>query len=218
DRLGLVTPQEQLSYGALQRRVRPLAGHLRRLGVGPNTLVALCLPRTARLLLGLLAVLCTGAGFVPLDPEQPVARRLGLLRASGAAVLLSETGLLAELARDAGEAGARRGWLALDAGEWEEADEGEEAVGVQAQAGDLAYQIYTSGSTGEPKGVLITQGALLNYTRGVLAHLRPAPGWHYGWVSPLAADLGYTSLFGCLLSGGCLHLADRERLSDGRAW
>src|SRR5581483_3760642 len=113
---------------------------------------------------------------------------------------------------------ARRGWLALDAGEWEEADEGEEAVGVQAQAGDLAYQIYTSGSTGEPRGVLITQGALLNYTRGVLAHLRPAPGWHYGWVSPLAADLGYTSLFGCLLSGGCLHLADRERLSDGRAW
>ncbi|HEY1349905.1 MAG TPA: amino acid adenylation domain-containing protein [Ktedonobacteraceae bacterium] len=210
DALALVTMQQQYTYASLHALAWRLAARLQRAGAAPNRLVALCLPRSARLLVGLLAVLISGAAFLPLDPEQPSARLLGLLGASGATLVLAESALLAVVSQQ------EQAWLALDheLAAWQ----GEEVRAVEVQPADLAYQVYTSGSTGEPKGVMITHGALLNYIRAILGQLRPPPGWHYGWVSPLAADLGYTSLFACLLAGGCLHLVERETSGDGRAW
>jgi non-ribosomal peptide synthetase component F len=77
-----------------------------------------------------------------------------------------------------------------------------------------AYVIYTSGSTGEPKGVVVSHGALGSYLRGVLERLAVPKGTSMAMISTVAADLGHTVLFGALCHGGALHLADDATARD----
>ncbi|MEE4465774.1 AMP-binding protein, partial [Azotobacter chroococcum] len=78
-----------------------------------------------------------------------------------------------------------------------------------------AYVIYTSGSTGQPKGVVVSRGALANYVQAVLARLDlPELAGSMAMVSTVAADLGHTSFFGALCSGRTLHLIDAGRAFD----
>ncbi|MBV8203184.1 MAG: AMP-binding protein, partial [Acidobacteria bacterium] len=133
-----------MSYGELARRSGRLARRLRRLGVGPEIVVALCLERQADLVTAVLGVLAAGGAYLPIDPAYPADRQALLLSDSGAQVLVSERRLAAELA------GTRRAvWLEredLSAGPWQLEPDG-------ARPENLAYVIYTSGSTGSPKGV-----------------------------------------------------------------
>ncbi|MGF2043799.1 AMP-binding protein, partial [Staphylococcus aureus] len=77
---------------------------------------------------------------------------------------------------------------------------------VRLHRDQAAYLIYTSGSTGQPKGVVISHGALANYVQGVLDRLDlPAEARSMAMVSTVAADLGHTVLFGALCSGRLLH-------------
>src|SRR5262249_17807452 len=81
--------------------------------------------------------------------------------------------------------------------------------------GNQAYVLFTSGSTGSPKGVAIEHGSLLNYVRGICARLELAEEARYALVSTIAADLGYTGVYGSLCSGGALHVLSAERVVDG---
>ncbi|NMZ19529.1 non-ribosomal peptide synthetase [Pseudomonas rhodesiae] len=155
DALAVQAANEQLSYAQLNARANRLAHRLLELGVAPGQRVGLACRRGPQLIVSLLAVLKSGAAYVPLDPKYPAERLAYMLADSRLNLLLSETGLLADLPLP--EALTRLDFSA----------EGAELAGYSAlnppnhaAAADLAYLIYTSGSTGQPKGVAIDHAAL----------------------------------------------------------
>ena len=156
DALAVVHEDLQLTHAELNRRANRLARHLRRLGVGRESLVALCLERSEAMFVGLLAALKCGAAYVPLDPGQP-AERLGLMLAEAPfAALLTEEALAKSLPAH----GARVVRMDADADQF--ARERADDLNVEVSPDDLAYVIYTSGSTGRPKGVMIAHRSVMN--------------------------------------------------------
>ena len=146
--LALVAGADVLSYAELAARSARLAARLRLLGLGPEMGVAVCLERTADLVVALLAVLRAGAFYVPLDPRYPVERLRFLLEDSGAGVVVTQSRLAAELLPPATRC------LLLDERETVEPVSPQPATAM-VTAQNLAYLIYTSGSTGRPKAVAI---------------------------------------------------------------
>ncbi|MDF3932682.1 non-ribosomal peptide synthase/polyketide synthase [Pseudomonas citronellolis] len=194
----------EYSYAELQLRANRMAHALIAAGVQPGERVALCQARGAQWLLMLLGVLKAGAAYVPLDPEQPDARLRQVLAESGARfVLLGDAERAASFAEQA--------WL-VERGGPQQGPEQTPAVAIDAAS--PAYVIFTSGSSGQPKGVLVSHGALANYVQGVLERLALEPGLGMAMVSSVAADLGHTTLFGALCSGGRLCLADAQAVAD----
>ncbi|WP_338485301.1 non-ribosomal peptide synthase/polyketide synthase [Pseudomonas trivialis] len=153
--LAVQAGSERLDYAALNARANRLAHRLLELGVGPGQRVGLASRRGPQLIVSLLAVLKSGAAYVPLDPSYPADRLAYMLADSRLDLLLSETGLLVELPLPPGLTR-----LAFSAGGEELADYPSNNPPNHAQAADLAYVIYTSGSTGQPKGVAIDHAAL----------------------------------------------------------
>ena len=96
-RVAVIFEQEQLSYGELDRRANPLAHHLRARGVGPETVVGLCLARSLEMIVGLLAILKAGGAYLPLDPDYPPERLAFMLGDAGARVLVTQAALLERL-------------------------------------------------------------------------------------------------------------------------
>ncbi|MDX6502481.1 MAG: hypothetical protein QOG23_5745, partial [Blastocatellia bacterium] len=160
----LVCGHERLSYRELNRRANRLAHHLRRLGVGPEVRVGVCVERTADLLVALLGVLKAGGAYIPLDPSYPKGRLAFMLEDGQATVLLTQSHLLARLP----EHGRRV--ICLDETRDDLPHEIVENLTPTATPDNLAYVIYTSGSTGIPKGVAIGHRsalALIDWSRGV---------------------------------------------------
>jgi amino acid adenylation domain-containing protein len=207
-RLAVVSGSETLSYAQLERRANQLARRLRRLGVRREEPVGLWAERQASAVVGLLGILKAGGAYVPLDPEAPPERLREQLRTSGLRWLVTGTagcavaGEVLEIACD--DASLR--------------DEGGGDVCAAPALDELASLIFTSGSTGAPKAVAITQRAIASYARAILELLALPEPAHFGVVSTLSADLGNTSVFGALASGGTLHVIDYATVTDGRAF
>jgi amino acid adenylation domain-containing protein len=214
-----------VTYAELDRRANRLAHLLRRMGVGPESRVGLCLERTTDLAAAMLGVWRAGGAWVPLDPGHPEERLALLVADAGVEVVLSRSGLAG--ARLAGGA-AQPALLDLDgldeaaalaAAPATEPDE------RRAAAGDLAYVLYTSGSTGRPKGVMVEHGNLAN----LLAAARREFGWsaedRMPVVAPSSFDIFLFELWSPLLAGGTAELVplapaldlERLRAALGRA-
>ncbi|WDU65426.1 non-ribosomal peptide synthase/polyketide synthase [Pseudomonas poae] len=155
DALAVQAGEARLSYAQLNQHANRLAHRLLELGVGPGQLVGLACRRGPQLIVSLLAVLKSGAAYVPLDPKLPTERLAYMLADSRLDLLLSETGLLAELALPQGLARVDFTAAGLELASYPVTDPANLAA-----ATDLAYVIYTSGSTGQPKGVAIDHAAL----------------------------------------------------------
>ncbi len=149
-RPALVAGADTLTYGELEARSNRLARHLGRLGVGAETLVAVCTDRSPQRVVGVLGVLKSGAGYVPLDPGFPAERLALILDDCGAEVLLAEPHLVPKLPAE-----ARQGCRIVLLDEETGSGESPERPGVEVAAENVAYLIYTSGSTGRPKGVVV---------------------------------------------------------------
>ncbi|GHO70206.1 hypothetical protein KSC_090980 [Ktedonobacter sp. SOSP1-52] len=210
--LAVVCDGQQLTYEQLHVRANRLAHWLQRHGVGPDVLVCLYVERGLDGLIGLLAVLKAGGAYVPLDPDSPPARIAFQLGDTQAPVLLTQEHLLARLPAFSGQVFCLdRDIRLLD-------HEAADTPLSTTDAENLAYVIYTSGSTGTPKGVLIRQRGAVNYTTDMCRRIAPEPGLHFATVSTLAADLGNTSIFSSLASGGCLHILSYETLTSGETF
>ncbi|WP_248796628.1 amino acid adenylation domain-containing protein [Pseudomonas sp. MWU13-2105] len=197
---------QAIDYDELERRSNRLAHYLRAQGLGRGDVIALCQERSFEWVVGLLAVLKTGAVYLPLDTAQPRERLQQLLKDSAATLLMHAPG-------DAKSAGLGIcPVLAHDPGQW--ADCAAEPLAIRVLPEQPAYIIYTSGSTGQPKGVLISHRALANYVQALLQRLDLASGASLALVSTIAADLGHTQLFGALASGRPLHLMAAEHAFD----
>ena len=207
DALALRCGAQTIDNAQLLRRVDALACQLAAAGAGPESRVALYAGRGIDFVCGMLAVLDTGAAYVPLDPQLPSERLAWQLQDSGAGWVLHEgqsvpawlaQADVALLSVAAAGVAAERAWTPSPA--------------HPAQA---AYLIYTSGSTGRPKGVTVTRGGLANYVAAVLEKLAlPAGARSMAMISTVAADLGHTTLYGALCSGRQLHLITQDLAFD----
>ncbi len=205
---------EALSYRELNARANRVAHQLRSLGVGPETLVAVCVERSQSLVVALVAVLKAGGACVPIDPAYPPTRQAVMLADCKPVALLTQPGLCAHLAALAPEAAQLCIEHAQTARQFPDTDPGR-SPGLDA--GSLAYVIYTSGSTGRPKGVeLIHRGAV-----NLLESMRRRPGIGTDdrllAVTAMSSDIGVIDVFLPLLVGAQVHLACRETELDGYA-
>jgi amino acid adenylation domain len=197
--------EQQLSYAELNERANQLAHYLRGLGVGPEVLVGICLPRSVALIVGLLGILKAGGAYLPLDPDYPAERLSFMLEDGQVQVLITEEALLERLPVHWGQT------ICVD-GEWERI--GAESVlnPVFASSSDnLAYVIYTSGSSGEPKGVCVTHQAI---TRLVCEtdYLQVRAGDVVAQASNASFDAATFEIWGALLHGARLTGVRKEVL------
>ncbi|GLH20901.1 non-ribosomal peptide synthetase [Pseudomonas atacamensis] len=190
-----------LSYGELNRRANQLARHLVTLGVTAEVRVGVALPRSAELVIALMAVLKAGGTYVPLDPDYPADRVAYMLDDSQAKVLLTQQALLAQLPSSEAHV------VLVEAGGEAFASQAPDNLPARADSANLAYVIYTSGSTGKPKGVAIAHRnvqALIHWSaevyskddlQGVLAS------------TSVCFDLSVWEIFVTLARGGSMVMA-----------
>jgi len=206
--VAVVSGDRQLTYRKLDEDANRVAHHLKKLGVQPETLVAVCLERAPEMLVGLLGILKAGGAFVPLDPAYPKERLDCMLEDSRVPIVLTQRKLLEFLPRRG------RRCVCLDA-EWKLlARESAEQPDVTLSPGNLAYVIYTSGSAGKPNGVQIPHRAAVNF----LHSMRREPGLSAEdsvlAINPLSFDMALLELFLPLAAGARVVLSTREEVAD----
>ncbi|MGH8082208.1 MAG: amino acid adenylation domain-containing protein, partial [Lysobacter sp.] len=204
---------QTLSYAALNAQANQLARHLRALGVGPDDRVAIAMPRSADLLVALLATLKAGGAYVPMDPAYPPERLSYLLEDSAPKLLLTHSAVRASLpASDALTVME----IDREAAAWQSASADD--LDPAATPESLAYVIYTSGSTGQPKGVMIEHRGLCNQIAALQAHYDLGPSDRIlQFVSP-TFDVSVEEIFTALLSGATLILRTDEWITGPAQW
>jgi len=210
DRCAAQCGDRGISYAALDQSSRAVASALAARGVAPGQLVGICMARSIDMLVAVLAVLRSGAAYVPLDPAFP-AQRLAWMatHARLSLVMASDPQSLPDGVSDGREVLAFDA-LAADgaAGTW--------PLPV-VDPGSLAYVLYTSGSTGDPKGVRILHRNLANF----LQAMREAPGFGRDdaicAATTLSFDIAALELYLPLLCGGRVVVADDDEHRDPEA-
>jgi amino acid adenylation domain-containing protein len=216
DRPAIRDGARRCSYATLDAQSNRLAHALRERGMGRGQRVGLCLERGIDMVVALLAVLKSGAAYVPLDPGFPQARldhyaedaRLGLLLTTSD-IATAPRGWRADAAERVFELDRDTAWLRAPAGALPPS-------GDDAGPEDAAYVIYTSGSTGTPKGVCVPHRAVAN----LLQSMRKAPGLGEGdrlaAVTTLSFDIAVAELLLPLAAGAEIVMVPRETAMDGR--
>ncbi|WP_329619117.1 amino acid adenylation domain-containing protein [Streptomyces sp. NBC_01255] len=205
DAVAVTAGNHSLSYRELNARANRLARHLRNLGVGPETLVALRLERTEHLVIAVLAVLKAGGAYVPIDPASPAERVALVLRDSAPHLLLTDTPAdpdpaippvpVLDVRADADR------WSGLPA---------ENLPDTGVRPAHAAYAIYTSGSTGTPKGVTVEHRNVVRLFTTTRDHF--AFDEHDVWalLHSFAFDFSVWEMWGALLHGGTLVVVPQD--------
>lgn len=202
DAVALVFEEEALTYRELNARANRLAHHLRALGVGAETIIALLLERSTEMVVSLLATLKAGAAYLPLDPTYPVARLSFMLDDARPKVLLTQHRLRDLLAVPEGVA-----VISVDEPASAMAAQRAENPRIEVGADNLAYLIYTSGSTGTPKGVMVAHRAISNRLLWMIDAFRFDPSECILQKTSFSFDASIWELFVPLFVGGRLVLA-----------
>ncbi|HEY6218024.1 MAG TPA: amino acid adenylation domain-containing protein, partial [Pyrinomonadaceae bacterium] len=193
----LLWEEQQVSYAELNARANQLGHYLRRLGVGPESLVALVIERSVEMVVAVLGVLKAGGAYLPVDPAYPGERVRFMLEDAGASVVLTSGVEFKD-----GNARVVR----LDQ-EWQGiAAEPETNLESVTVADNLAYVIYTSGSTGRPKGMMITHRNVLRLFATSEQHFHFNADDVWSLFHSYAFDFSVWELWGALLYGGKLLL------------
>jgi amino acid adenylation domain-containing protein len=202
----LVCESVSLSYHELNARANRLAHHLTTLGVRPDSLVAIALPRGVDMVVALLASLKAGGAYVPLDPDYP-AERLGyMLNDCKARWVLTDTTTQARL--PASRALLTATVLELDASQpWDAClDTNPDPAALGLTPGHLAYVIYTSGSTGRPKGAMVAHAGLCNLALAQIESFAVTPASRVLQFASFSFDACIFEVLMALCSGASLHV------------
>ncbi len=212
DALALVFAEERLTYRELDERASRLAWLLRGYGAGPETLVAIALERSTALMTAILAVLKTGAAYLPIDPQYPAARIAYVLTDSGAPLLIARS-----------VAAVPPGVRLIDLSTAETADAlAQQPVRALVDADrtapldpkHLAYLIYTSGSTGRPKGVGVSHDALHNRLEWMRTALDVGPHDRILQKTPATFDVSVWEFLLAYRTGAAVVMARPEGHKD----
>ncbi|WP_172834422.1 non-ribosomal peptide synthetase [Nitrospira japonica] len=207
DRVALIAADGELTYGQLERRANQLMHFLRTQQIGRGALVGLLMERSLDTVVTLLAILKSGAAYVPLSLSDPPVRIASIIQQSGLSLVVTQT-------RYASLVGASR-TICLDA---QASAIARESVvpftGTRTRADDVAYVIFTSGSTGQPKGVVVQHRPVVNLIGWVHKTFGFGPIDRVLFVNSLAFDLSVFDIFGMLACGGSIHIADDSERAD----
>lgn len=198
--IAVVGAGRSLTYGELNRRANQVAHYLRKLGIGPDSLVGVCLQRCPELVVALLGVWKAGGAYVPLDPSYPEERLAFMVNDASVRVLLTE-----ERCRHLFGSFSEKA-VCLDTGWSEIARENDSNPQSNATPHNLAYVMYTSGSTGKPKGAMILHRGLVNYLCWAIRNYGVQAGGSVPVHSSISFDLTVTSLYPALLAGAQVEL------------
>ncbi|MYR90277.1 AMP-binding protein, partial [Streptomyces sp. SID685] len=214
DATALMSDGVELTYRDLDDRTNRLARLLIERGAGPERFVAVALPRSAELVVALLAVLKTGAAYVPIDPDYPADRIAAILEDARPMAVITGYGaqhaLPKETARIVLDDPATQRIVGAKAPDGLRDDERPGAL----SAGTPAYAIFTSGSTGRPKGVVIEHRALVNFLTSMQERFALRTGDRLLAVTTIAFDIAGLELYLPLLNGATVVLAAPEQVRD----
>ncbi len=199
----------RITYAELDRRSNRLAHYLVELGVGPETLVGVSLPRSIDTLVSLLAILKAGGAYVPLDPGFPIERLRYMLEDSGTPLLLTHSNLAARFE------GTDCRMICLNEVAQELSQRSPEPQAQRAGPDKLAYVMYTSGSTGRPKGVQVLMGGLTNFLLAMLERPGLSEQDVLLSVTSLSFDISGLELFLPLICGAQVATVTNATAGDG---
>lgn len=208
DAIAVASRQGLLSYSELNGQANRLAGYLRRLGVGPEVPVGVLLEVSIEMVVGVLAILKAGGGYVPIDPSFPKDRIEFILEDSGVRVVLTDSGIRERLPAS----GIDVFCMDEDAKLLAACDDTN--LKSDAVLENQVYTIYTSGSTGRPKGVVVEQRQILTYLYAILNRFDLKPGARYAMLQPLAVDSCNTVFVPSLCARGTLHVMPHSQAVD----
>lgn len=194
-----------LDYRGLRERCASLAAQWIAAGIAPGDVVAVALPRSEHLLVTLLAVMWTGAAYLPLDPDGPVERNQRMVRDAGATAVVCEPALRARCPLD--------GVVWLDS----RVETTHPAPPLRATADGIAYVLYTSGSTGQPKGVEVSHRNLANFLFSMQRELALGAEDRVLALTTLTFDIAGLELYLPLLTGSRVVIADAALARDPHA-
>ena len=211
DAVAFVYNDSRMTYKELDEAATRLAYYYQQTyDLEPNDLIGIMMDTSNWSLLGILSILKSGAGYVPIDPTLPKERQLYMLEEAKVKCLLIESSSLFDVIEFSVPV------FSIDIQSADVAAIPQDvAFSSLATEDTTAYVVYTSGTTGQPKGVQVSHKNLVDYYEGIDAKIAISANKSFGLMSSLSADLGNTVLYGSLLSGGCLHLFNKETLMDG---
>lgn len=202
--VALIAGATRLTYADLDARADRVADRLRELGVCPDAVVALALPRSIEQIVGILGILKAGAAYLPIDPENPPDRTRFIVADAGAVAVVTWS--------EAHDGPSLAGLSSVLIDRIDEPDcRGDESFRdynrtPNGSGESLAYVMYTSGSTGEPKGVMIEHRSVLRLVLGQ-RYAAFGPDRVFLQLAPTAFDASTFEIWGPLLSGGTLVIA-----------
>lgn len=202
--VALVFAGSPISYGALNMRANRLARHLRRIGIGPDDRVAICLDRSPEMVIGLLGILKAGGAYVPLDPTDSSGRLQHILHDCAPKAILTHgpawNGLAAALP-DPARAPALidfddpQRWAGYSAANLDPM-----AVGITSRS--LAYILYADDGAGVPRGVMVEHRNVARLFSATASWFRFGASDVWTLFHALTVDLSVWELWGALLHGG----------------
>jgi amino acid adenylation domain-containing protein len=198
DSIALVFEDQQLTYRELNARANRLAHSLRKLNVGPEVAVGVCLERSLEVAITLLSVLKAGGVYLPVDPAYPKQRLGFMLHDANASVLLTEKRLIQNLPEHSARV------ICLDSDAESLRRESAENPTSSVDPENLAYIIYTSGSTGQPKGVLVSHGSIAEHCRDAEKYYELKPTDRVLQLASMSFDLSLEQILPTLIVGARL--------------
>jgi amino acid adenylation domain-containing protein len=205
-----VRRQEQhITYGELNGRANQFGHFLRAEGVGPETLIGICVERSIEMVIALLGIMKSGGGYVPLDPAYPVDRLRFMVEDADLKFIITDRQTSDSLPAFSG----RRIELDLQS----EAITSQSAKNLQSGAGpsSVAYVIYTSGSTGRPKGTLVEHRGLCNLAEAQVRAFNLKAGSHVLQFASLSFDASIFEIIMALRSGSTLYVGNQQTMLPG---
>ena len=212
ERTALVFREQEISYGEMKQRYDQLAYYLTSQGVKKGDLVAVCLNKSSDLIISILAVLQTGAAYVPVDPEYPAQRIANILEQSKAPVVVTATDAAAAV-KDAVSSQTR---LLLIDQKQEEIATAPLVKLDRSGPEDLAYVLFTSGSTGNPKGVMIGHHGLTNLAYGMQQIYDLTPEDRIVQFASICFDMSVEEIFPYLTCGAGLVIRESADIDPDR--
>ncbi|PFY82408.1 condensation domain-containing protein, partial [Bacillus pseudomycoides] len=206
--VALVYKNQQLTYKELNERANQSAHSLLKKGVGPETMVGICMERSVEMIVGLLGILKAGGAYVPLDPTYPEQRLKYILDNANIKLMVTQRNV--------------KGWIpegieiiCLDENQEMISQESMANPVVEATPENLAYVIYTSGSTGNPKGVLLEQKGLCNLVHTIIDLMQLNSNSRVIQFASLSFDAAVFEIFTTLVAGGTLCVSSQEDVMPG---
>ncbi|WP_428231986.1 amino acid adenylation domain-containing protein [Flavobacterium sp.] len=211
DAVAFVYNDSRMTYKELDEASTRLAYYYQQTyDLKQNDLMGIMMDTSNWSFLGILSILKSGAGYVPIDASLPKERQQYMLEEAKVKCLLIASESLFDVIEFSVPV------FSIDIQFADIAALPEDVTFSSLATEDTtAYVIYTSGTTGHPKGVQVSHKNLVDYYQGLEAKISISANKSFGLMSSLSADLGNTVLYGSLLSGGCLHLFNKETLMDG---